>query len=167
MFFTLFFVLVTVLIISSSILIMVFDYQDMGNSVEIKSQQEEQPSEYWTKERMEEAEPQPMPTVSEIDKLKELVRDTLPILIILFIILTAVLTLMNTRKIKLLEKQNKNILNELSNVDDTWNGWFIKQSGAFVVKRICAFLKQSGHIAEKFLLGYSTELGEEDIIFEF
>ena len=119
MFFTLFFVLVTVLIISSSILIMVFDYQDMGNSVEIKSQQEEQPSEYWTKERMEEAEPQPMPTVSEIDKLKELVRDTLPILIILFIILTAVLTLMNTRKIKLLEKQNKNILNELSNVDDT------------------------------------------------
>ena len=100
---------------------MIFDYQDMSDHVEIDSQQEEQSSEYWTKERMQEAEPLPMPTVSKTDELKELVTQTLPILIILFIIFTTVFTLMNMRKIKLLEKQNKAILNALSNIADKPN----------------------------------------------
>src|SRR5690625_3060107 len=94
MFLTFIFGLVTVLIISSLIIIMISGYQDMDNYVEIESQQEEQPSEYWTNKRMEEAEPQPMPTLSKIDKLKEFVRDTLPILIISFIILTAIFALL-------------------------------------------------------------------------
>ncbi len=124
MFFTLFFVLITVLIISSLILIMVFDYQDMDNYmdnyIETESQQAGKPSsEYWTKERMQEAEPQTFPTVNKKDKLKEFISDTLPIQIILFIILTVFLTLINMRKIKLLEKQIENILNESPNIDGT------------------------------------------------
>jgi|SRR5690625_1407874 len=110
--------LVTFLSISSIILVMLFDYEYVDNHAEAESQQGEQTSEYWTKERMEEAEPQPMPTVSKIDELKELVTGTLPILIILFIIFTTVFTLMIMRKIKLLEIQNKDILNALSNIAD-------------------------------------------------
>ena len=110
--------LVTFLSISSILLVMIFDYEYVDSHVEAESQQGEQPSEYWTKERMEEAEPQPMPTVSKTDELKKFVTDTLPVLVILFIIFTAVFILMIMRKITLLEKQNKDIVNALSNIAD-------------------------------------------------
>ncbi|MBU5467103.1 hypothetical protein KQI49_09740 [Virgibacillus sp. MSJ-26] len=77
----------------------------MDTYVETESQQKKNQSEYWTKERMQEAEPQLMPTESKSDNFKEFVRDILPISIILFIILTAVLNLINIRKINLLEKK--------------------------------------------------------------
>jgi len=99
------FVLVTILSISGLILVVLFDNQDMNNYVETESQQKKNQSEYWTKERMQEAEPQLMPTESKSDNFKEFVRDILPISIILFIILTAVLNLINIRKINLLEKK--------------------------------------------------------------
>ena len=97
--------LVTILSISGLILVMIFDNQDMDNYIEIESQQKKNPSEYWTKERMQEAEPQLMPTESKSDNFKELVRDILPIMIILFIILMAVFNLINIRKINLLEQK--------------------------------------------------------------
>lgn len=120
------YVLVTALTISSLILIMISDYQNMDNTVtqyedQIESQQDGKPAnEYWTKERMQEAEPEPMPTVSILDILKELIIDGFPVLGILFIILTAFLTLTNVSKIKLIEKQNENILKNISNENDTW-----------------------------------------------
>lgn len=118
LFFALSFTLVTVLSISSFIMVMTFDYQDTDNSTEIVSQQaENQQQEYWTEKRMEEAKPAPMATVSNIDKYKKIVEGSLPMLIILFIIFTFAFTLINMRKVKLLEKQNKEIIELLNRFD--------------------------------------------------
>lgn len=115
---TFIFVLVTVLMISNLILIMVFEHRDMDNYVETESHQADNPSEYWTKERMEEAKPQPIPTIDKTELLKEIVYNSLPILIILFVILIVVLTLRNMRMTEQLERQNKKILNKLSDIDE-------------------------------------------------
>lgn len=84
---------------------MFVNHQDMDSYVEIESQQDESTNDYWTKKRMQEAEPQSMPTVSTLDKVKALVSNLLPIMIILWICLTTILIIGNKRKIRLLEQQ--------------------------------------------------------------
>lgn len=99
------FILVAVFTSVGLIIVMIVDEQEQNTSVEREAEQDESANEYWTKERMQEAEPQSMPTVSTIDKVKALVSNTLPILIILWICLTTILIIVNRRKIKLLEQQ--------------------------------------------------------------
>jgi len=84
---------------------MFIDHQEMDSYEEIESQQDESANDYWTRKRMQEAEPQSMPTVSTIDKVKALVSSMLPIMIILWICLTTILIIRNKKKIKLLEQQ--------------------------------------------------------------
>lgn len=118
MFFAVAFVLVTVLTILSIIMVMICNQKDMDGYTEIESQEDMQSSDYWTKERMEDAELLPMPVVSKTEYLKEIVKNSLSILIMLFMIFTSVFILMNIKKIKTLEKQNDELLNKLSNLED-------------------------------------------------
>jgi cell division protein FtsL len=114
------FTLVTVLCIGGLIMTMIFDDHDTNkfsseNSGIISEQDKDIKQDYWTKKRMEEAKPEEMPTVNTFkDKLEKIVGVSLPIFIMFFIIFSFSFTLINSKRIKLIEKENKEIISELT-----------------------------------------------------
>jgi len=114
LFFTMLFACITVFTVISLIMGMIFANNEADNVNEIVSQQEEKSGQtYWTEERMQDAEPAPMPPDSNTYLFKAWILNFLPVFIILFILLTFAFTFMNVRKITHLEQQNKEILNRL------------------------------------------------------
>lgn len=89
--------------------------QDGDHDSEVITQQaENQQQEYWTKERMQSAEPQSMPTMNRTETFKKLLIDNFPIWMMLFIICTFTLMFILLKKSSTLEKQYKDVLDQLS-----------------------------------------------------